>query len=56
MLSLPEWKALQAKLDAPPSEALRRFMTTTPTVVSEELMERVIRAQIAHESIDSRKT
>jgi len=41
-LSRPEWKVLQAKLDAPPSQALRRFMTT-PTGVSDELMKRVIR-------------
>ena len=44
ILSRPAWKALQAKLDAPPSQALRRFMRT-PTGVSDELMARVIRAR-----------
>jgi hypothetical protein len=44
ILSRPAWKALQGKLVAPPSQALRRFMTT-PTGVSDELMKRIIRSR-----------
>ena len=35
-LNLTEWKELETKLSAPPSDALRRFMAT-PSTVSDEL-------------------
>lgn len=35
-LSLAEWEKLEAKLSAPPSAALRRFMAT-PSTVNDEL-------------------
>jgi uncharacterized phage-associated protein len=46
-LDLAAWKELEAKLSAPPSDALRRFMAT-PSTVSDELEQILLERQRAH--------